>query len=309
MSCPRLIVIAGLPGTGKSAVAERTAAALSATHASIDVLEEALLASGVQRGWTAGVAAYEAAGAIAETSLSAGNDVVVDAVSDSERARETWRRAARGADAELHFFVLICSDITAHQSRLTDRNRGFEQVGEPSWEAVVRRRRDYPLWTDPHVVIDTASGAVDDVVSELLESLARCLVTGAVHHVELRVQDLEGSTARWEWLLGRLGYVEYQRWSEGISWILGDTYVVLEQTLTSPAHDRRGAGLSHLAFHAGTREDVDAMWNELPNHGWNRLYEDQHPFAGGPDYYAAYAENAERFKVELVADPGNYDDR
>nr|WP_238385088.1 VOC family protein [Nesterenkonia muleiensis] len=135
------------------------------------------------------------------------------------------------------------------------------------------------------------------------------MVSGTVHHIELRVLDVEGSTASWEWLLDRLGYTEYQRWPEGISWILGDTYVVLEQTLNSPAHDRRGAGLNHLAFHAGTREDVDALWNELSRHGWNRLYEDRHPFAGGPDYYAAFAENAERFKVELVADPGDYDDR
>ncbi|WP_338016557.1 AAA family ATPase [Nesterenkonia muleiensis] len=302
-------MISGLPGTGKSAVAERAAAALSAVHVSIDAVEEALLASGVQRGWTAGVAAYEAARAVAETSLRAGTDVVVDAVNDSEPARETWRRAARGADAELHFVVLICSDNTAHQSRLVGRNRGFEQVGEPSWEAVVQRQHDYAPWTDPHMVIDTAFGAVDDVVSELLENLPRRIVSGTVHHIELRVLDVEGSTASWEWLLDRLGYTEYQRWPEGISWILGDTYVVLEQTLNSPAHDRRGAGLNHLAFHAGTREDVDALWNELSRHGWNRLYEDRHPFAGGPDYYAAFAENAERFKVELVADPGDYDDR
>ncbi|WP_442892429.1 hypothetical protein [Curtobacterium sp. USHLN213] len=32
------------------------------------------------------------------------------------------------------------------------------------------------------------------------------------------------------------------------------------------------------------------------------LYEDRHPHAGGPDHHAAFLEDAERFKVELVAD-------
>ncbi|MET3802960.1 hypothetical protein ABID70_002915 [Clavibacter michiganensis] len=39
-----------------------------------------------------------------------------------------------------------------------------------------------------------------------------------------------------------------------------------------------------------------------PDHGWARLYEDRHPFAGGPDHHAAFLEDGERFKVELVAD-------
>jgi hypothetical protein len=63
---------------------------------------------------------------------------------------------------------------------------------------------------------------------------------------------------------------------------------------------RRRPGLSHLAFHAGTAETVERLWAEAPDHGWARLYEDRHPFAGGPDH-AAFLEDAERFKVELVA--------
>jgi len=33
-----------------------------------------------------------------------------------------------------------------------------------------------------------------------------------------------------------------------------------------------------------------------------RLGDDRHPFAGGPDHRAAFLEDGERFKVELVAD-------
>jgi catechol 2,3-dioxygenase-like lactoylglutathione lyase family enzyme len=146
--------------------------------------------------------------------------------------------------------------------------------------------------------------------------------TGALHHVELRVADLEAATAAWRWLLEALGYVEFQRWSEGISWKLGDTYLVLEQAPTGLGHDRRGAGLSHLAFHAGSRAEVDALWDAAPQNGWSQLYAELHPWAGGAPtvgedvaagsalaaadggeagHYAAYLETSERFKVELVA--------
>jgi len=32
------------------------------------------------------------------------------------------------------------------------------------------------------------------------------------------------------------------------------------------------------------------------------MFADRHPYAGGPDHYAAYLESGEGFEVELVAD-------
>lgn len=130
---------------------------------------------------------------------------------------------------------------------------------------------------------------------------------GSLHHVELRVADLEASRTSWGWLLARLGYERYQHWSEGTSWRLGDTYLVIESG-GARAHDRRDAGLSHLAFHGGSRAEVDAIAAEAAEHGWRPLYADRYPWAGGAPsedfagHYAAYLENGERFKVEVVAD-------
>jgi catechol-2,3-dioxygenase len=125
---------------------------------------------------------------------------------------------------------------------------------------------------------------------------------GALHHVELRTADLDAAGPSWGWLLGELGYVPFQRWDDGRSWRLGGTYVVLEAAPMAGTNDRRRPGLSHLAFHAGDRADVARLWAAAPEHGWRRLYADRHPNAGGPDHHAAFLEDAERFKVELVAD-------
>lgn len=128
------------------------------------------------------------------------------------------------------------------------------------------------------------------------------MTRGGLHHVELRTGDLGAAGDAWGWLLGTLGYEPFQRWPSGRSWRLGPVYVVLESAPLDGVHDRRRPGLSHLAFHAGTSDDVEHIWSAAPEHGWRRLYEDRHPYAGGPDHHAAFLEDAERFKVELVAD-------
>ena len=124
-----------------------------------------------------------------------------------------------------------------------------------------------------------------------------------LHHVELWVPDLERGKAQWGWLLGELGYRQFQDWPAGRSWRLGATYLVIEQSLAMSVaeHDRLRPGLNHLAFHAGTRERVDAFTTSGPMHGWALLFSDKHPHAGGEDHYAAYLANSDGYEVELVA--------
>ena len=126
---------------------------------------------------------------------------------------------------------------------------------------------------------------------------------GVLHHVELWVPDLARAEREWGWLLARLGYAPFQDWAEGRSWRLGETYLVVEQSpaMAGTGHDRLRPGLNHLAFHAGSRADVDALAGEAPANGWTLLFADRHPYAGGPGHYAAYLASTDAFEVELVA--------
>jgi hypothetical protein len=47
---------------------------------------------------------------------------------------------------------------------------------------------------------------------------------------------------------------------------------------------------------------VDRLVEEAPAHGWTLLFADKHPYAGGPDHYAAYLENEDGYEAEVVAD-------
>lgn len=127
---------------------------------------------------------------------------------------------------------------------------------------------------------------------------------GMLHHVELYVSDLTRSLELWSWFLSELGYECVSEWDAGQSWELGQTYLVfvqVEERFEQPAYHRCRVGLNHLAFHARDRAHVDAVTEGLRARGATILYEDRHPFAGGPDYYAVFFEDPDRIKVELVA--------
>lgn len=127
---------------------------------------------------------------------------------------------------------------------------------------------------------------------------------GGVHHIELWVPDLDSAAESWGWLLTELGYQQAQYWEGGRSWQLGGAYLVVEQSpaLSADTHERTRPGLNHLAFHAGTRTEVDELVAAAPAHGWEPLLADRHPYAGGPDHYAAYLADHQGFEVELVAE-------
>jgi len=135
-------------------------------------------------------------------------------------------------------------------------------------------------------------------------ALAGRPVTGAIHHVELWVPNLDRAIVSWGWLLTSLGYRMFQDWPGGRSWQAGDAYIVVEQSpaRTASRHDRCRPGLNHLAFHVATRALVDELTAEALLHGWKLMFADDHPFAGGPQHYAAYLENSDGFEAELVAD-------
>lgn len=169
----RLIVVSGLPGVGKTSVASIVAARAGAVHLSIDAVEESLLACGLPSGWTTGVAAYEATRAMVELNLRLGHNVVVDAVNDSEEARQTWRTAASATGAALEFVQLVTSDSREHERRLLGRDRGLAHVGEPTWADVQRRDAEYAAWTDEVLQVDTSAHALDEIADILIARFGR----------------------------------------------------------------------------------------------------------------------------------------
>lgn len=167
-----LIAMAGLPGSGKSAVANELARALGCAVLSVDPIEAAMWRAGVGRDQPTGLAAYVVAEDLARQQLLLGNDVVVDAVNDVEPARQQWRSLAARLEQPLAFVEVYCSDEGEHQRRLAGRQRGIDGFPEPTWESVVGRKGGFSDWGDKRVRVDSMR-ALDELVDELLEHFAR----------------------------------------------------------------------------------------------------------------------------------------
>ncbi len=125
--------------------------------------------------WRAGVsksgpthhAAYLVVGALAAEQLALGHDVIVDAVTGPEEARAQWRNLAAKMDAELKFIVVDCSDDRIFQDRLAHRTRHIEGFPEPTWEGVLRRRAQFPAWTDERLTVDSVNPRETNVQAAL----------------------------------------------------------------------------------------------------------------------------------------------
>lgn len=142
-----LIAMAGLPGAGKSTIAEILGARLGASVVSVDPIESAILTAGIESDQPTGLAAYLVAETIAGLVLESGHDVIVDAVNGVDPAREQWVTLAHARGESLRFIEVVCSDIEMHRERLENRRRRLSHVNEPNWHAVEQSIDEYSPWT------------------------------------------------------------------------------------------------------------------------------------------------------------------
>jgi len=152
-----LIVLAELPGTGKTTIASALATELAATHASVDDAESAMLAAGIAAEQPTGLAAYVVVEQLARRQLEAGRHVVVDAVNDAPAARQQWRDLAAATAADLRWVEVRLADEAEHRRRLDERDRRLPgRFPEPTWSSVGARRAAFDAWDEPRIVLDAA---------------------------------------------------------------------------------------------------------------------------------------------------------
>ncbi|GHC76855.1 adenylyl-sulfate kinase [Nocardiopsis terrae] len=150
-----LIVMAGMPGAGKSTVAKELGRRLPAPVLSVDPVEAALWRAGIHRSQPTGLAAYVAVEAIAADVLALGQTVVVDAVNDAGAAREQWRGLAGRQRVPLAWIEVVCSDPDLHRSRLQGRQRDLPGFPEPAWDSLAGRGAGLASWDDERLVLDS----------------------------------------------------------------------------------------------------------------------------------------------------------
>jgi predicted kinase len=158
-----LIVLGGLPGTGKTTISRELAKRLSATLLRIDVIEQAMLAALLVD--DIGVAGYAVANALTEANLSNGQTVVADCVNPVEISRSAWKAVAARTESPLIQIEVVCTDRTEHRRRVEARKPDIPGHVLPTWETVVNYT--YETW-NADLVLDSAKLSTDEAVAKVM---------------------------------------------------------------------------------------------------------------------------------------------
>lgn len=159
-----LIILSGLPASGKTTVARAVAGDLDAIHLRLDTIEQAILRSGALAE-PLGPVGYTIAYALAEDFLKQGRTVVADSVNPIAVTRQAWHTVAHAAGRPYLDVEVICSDKEEHRRRATHRIGDIPGHRQPTWEEIISR--EYEPWDIPPLVLDTATYSVAQCVAEV----------------------------------------------------------------------------------------------------------------------------------------------
>lgn len=153
MPGPVLVILGGLPATGKSRVASELNCEGVFSYVRIDSIEQALRAADEVGPNGVGAAGYIVGYAVVSDLLNGGNDVLVECVNPLEITRSAWREVARTRGAALLEVELHCSDPEVHRGRAESRTVDVPGLRLPDWQAI--QTREYETWDTADLRIDT----------------------------------------------------------------------------------------------------------------------------------------------------------
>lgn len=172
MSRSKLIVMSGLPGSGKSTLSEWIVERMKIPIFSVDPIESAIIRAGIPKSFETGYAAYLVAENLVAEQVKLGNSVVVDAVNAEDGAKQVWIDCAKRLNIPLVVIECIMKDEALHRKRLESRTRGLHGFDEITWERVQERKKAYTPWRHKVLTLEM-SGDRDRNITLALEFISQ----------------------------------------------------------------------------------------------------------------------------------------
>ncbi len=160
---PALVLVSGLPGTGKSFLAHQIAERLPAAIVESDRVRKILFPhpsySGEESAWV-----HRVAHAAIERLLKAGYRVIYDATNLVEWHRERIYWIAHRTGARLVIVQTVAPEEVI-RARLENRrqHRAPDDLSDADWSVFLQLRRRVDAITRPHIVVDTRGDLEKDL--------------------------------------------------------------------------------------------------------------------------------------------------
>jgi predicted kinase len=170
------ILVAGVPGAGKSTLAEGLARSLRAPVFSIDWQLGALTPFRVLTNENASPIAEMMLIAAQARQLQLGLDAVLDALGHQSVDRRRYRGVAENLGGRFVGVECTCSDEAVHRSRVEGRDRGIPGWKPTvAWEHVLRMKACWEPWDEPHLVLDSAKQGPEEMLELALAEVRASL--------------------------------------------------------------------------------------------------------------------------------------
>lgn len=156
----KIIIFSGLPGTGKSTLAEAVGRQLSIPVFAKDWLEATILRSGLIASDPSnpeqllGSVGYELLTTLAERQLMLDQSVILDSVASTRSIRETWKNLCGRYHAQWLVIECISSDESFHRAQLAKRQRKISGWHELKWSDVEKVKEYFAPWEEERLVLD-----------------------------------------------------------------------------------------------------------------------------------------------------------
>lgn len=149
----KVILVCGLPGTGKSTLAEAIATHLKLPLFSKDKLEASLIEHGVLTADELNGVGYTLLKNIVNDHLNRQTHVVLDFIADQNRVNTFWPELL---NEQIVSIECRCTDRVEHRNRIETRDRNIQGWYELKWSDVENIEKVYQPLMPNRYIVDTS---------------------------------------------------------------------------------------------------------------------------------------------------------
>lgn len=155
-----IIIIGGIPCTGKTTVANALSKKINASVFTKDILEAAIVRSGIVSTKELQGVGYELLAVLAQNEIDFGRSVILDCISSSRSIKHYWGGIVT---EKTRYIECVCSNKELHKTRIESRVRGIPGWYEITWKDILKIQKTYQPSSENRLILD----AIDDLDSNI----------------------------------------------------------------------------------------------------------------------------------------------